>query len=298
MPLLLCKKCATIPPPRSAEECRLAIKKTTHPSAGDEFWGVWNLEEQNWGLGSLGGEGRADAPISVGPRKIPVFTTRTVLPTLVPIISRGPPVVLSKPVIGRAQPPDTEKLQKVITQGPVGYIFDGIEYINMASARVAQQGKAHLLAPGMIVGQAGYEAPGPFMPNPIPGSTLGDAKEDGTMDLGDLLGNIASTFINVKYGGGGAGITPAGVAPTYGTGGMDGSIAATPALGLPFVDVIPEAGSKGMVYSPRANCGAGGWVKRRRRRKRLATVSDIKDIAALKAVMGPAMLKTWIATHS
>ena len=37
--------------------------------------------------------------------------------------------------------------------------------------------------------------------------------------------------------------------------------------------------------------------KQRRRRKRLATTSDIKDLAALKSVLSPADLKTWIATH-
>lgn len=39
--------------------------------------------------------------------------------------------------------------------------------------------------------------------------------------------------------------------------------------------------------------------KRRRRRRRLATQSDIRDLAALKAVLGDGQnLKTWIATHS
>lgn len=39
--------------------------------------------------------------------------------------------------------------------------------------------------------------------------------------------------------------------------------------------------------------------KKRRRRKRLATVSDIRDLAALSSVIGKGeMLKTWIATHS
>ena len=39
--------------------------------------------------------------------------------------------------------------------------------------------------------------------------------------------------------------------------------------------------------------------KCRRRRRRLATVSDIKDLAALKSVLGNGdAFKTWIATHS
>lgn len=45
--------------------------------------------------------------------------------------------------------------------------------------------------------------------------------------------------------------------------------------------------------------GVWKWVPtRRRRRKRLATPSDIKDLAALKGVLGPKNLATWIATHS
>lgn len=56
-----------------------------------------------------------------------------------------------------------------------------------------------------------------------------------------------------------------------------------------FVD--PGTGETVAVSKPKC--------KRRRRRKRLATTSDIKDLAALKAVLGDGQnLKTWIATHS
>lgn len=42
-----------------------------------------------------------------------------------------------------------------------------------------------------------------------------------------------------------------------------------------------------------------GTKKKRRRRKRLATVSDIRDLAALKSILGNGdAFKTWIATHS
>lgn len=70
---------------------------------------------------------------------------------------------------------------------------------------------------------------------------------------------------------------------------------------LPFVDCIPEPPScngDNHYWSPRANRGQGGWVKYRRRRKQLATKSDLKDLAALKSIMSPGDLKTWIATHS
>ncbi len=71
----------------------------------------------------------------------------------------------------------------------------------------------------------------------------------------------------------------------------------TPAVGLPFVDIVPDEPTgecRVMNWNPRL----GKWVPARRRRKRrLASTSDIKDIAALKAVLGPSQLKTWIATH-
>lgn len=63
--------------------------------------------------------------------------------------------------------------------------------------------------------------------------------------------------------------------------------------------VCPPNTSKGMVFDPNANCGVGKWIKRRRRRRqRLATASDIKDLVALQGAMPPKDLKAWIATHS
>lgn len=41
----------------------------------------------------------------------------------------------------------------------------------------------------------------------------------------------------------------------------------------------------------------GAPCKRRKRRRRLATPSDIKDLAALSSVTTPSEKKTWIATH-
>ena len=52
-----------------------------------------------------------------------------------------------------------------------------------------------------------------------------------------------------------------------------------------------------MVY--KKVCGQWKWVKKRKpRRKRLATASDIKDLTALKGVLGNGQaLQSWIATH-
>lgn len=73
-----------------------------------------------------------------------------------------------------------------------------------------------------------------------------------------------------------------------------------PVLGIPGADVISTIGSAGMVYDPNANCGQGKWLKKRRRRHRnLATRGDIRDLSALKGVLGQGkLLETWIATHA
>ena len=53
------------------------------------------------------------------------------------------------------------------------------------------------------------------------------------------------------------------------------------------------------VFDPTANCGQGKWIRKsRKRRRRLATNSDIADLAKLKAVLGQGKaFETWIATH-
>ena len=99
------------------------------------------------------------------------------------------------------------------------------------------------------------------------------------MDLGNLLGDLGTAYINAKYAN--QPPTPSiqytsSVAPTA------GGISTTPAFSFNDIPVI-----------------GGTPCKRRRRRKRLATVSDIKDLAALKAVLGKGQaFTTWIATHS
>jgi len=88
---------------------------------------------------------------------------------------------------------------------------------------------------------------------------------------------------------------------------------ATPSLfnwgdvGIPGYDLVPESQTTktpsgvmpGMVWDPNANCGSGKWIKRRRRRKpRLATKADIKDLASLKGVLGQGKaFELWIATN-
>lgn len=125
---------------------------------------------------------------------------------------------------------------------------------------------------------------------PVPNVGVGINPKGGSMDLGSLIGDIATTYIGARYG------NQQVAAP----------LPYPPAqqqfadVGIPFVDVVREAPAKGYVWNPDANCGQGKWQKkRRRRRSRLATPTDIKDLSSLKGVLGSGeAFKVWIATHS
>jgi len=119
-----------------------------------------------------------------------------------------------------------------------------------------------------------------------------------SLDLGNLLGTLGSSYIQARYGGP---RQPQVMAPTIRAQGPQAGVAAQP------VDTLFEMGQEGYDYffgngqAPKnvtIDPVTGRLCKKqRRRRKRLATTSDIKDLAALKSVLSPADLKTWIATH-
>lgn len=99
------------------------------------------------------------------------------------------------------------------------------------------------------------------------------------LDLGSILVGLGGQYINARWGQNQYGPST-GVGAPYMPGGVFN-------LGVPGVDVIPEpsanCSTKGLVYDPEK----GKWIKRRRRRRRrLVTPTDIKDIAALKAIIG------------
>jgi len=255
-----CFSARSMPPshrPAQQRVCtKLAIKRTTSPQESDYFYTGWNLEDYNWDLGELGGEGRPDlgggpgANIPLGPRDIPVFTSVPVLPTLVSKPQGQPSAPVPEPPPRPLPAPVPPELPPVFTQGPISA-----------------------------------------------------SEKDNDMDLGSIITGVAGSYFDAKYNPGQ--IRTVGNQPTYGTGGLDGSvIPTTPAdLGVPFVDVIPEPPSDcpggQYLWKPATATCAGKWIKRsRRRRRKLVTDSDIKGIAALRTVGGPALVKTWIATHS
>ena len=138
------------------------------------------------------------------------------------------------------------------------------------------------------------------------------------LDLGNLLGNLGSQYISARWG------TPkqpqvtaptirpqgpmAGLArpvdydllPSWGDMYQYGKDLLTPEQQqqLPMPGGVQITGN----CPPPSYCvdGKTGKVtikQKRRRRRRLATSSDIRDLSSLKSVLSPADLKMWIATH-
>ena len=138
-----------------------------------------------------------------------------------------------------------------------------------------------------------------------------------SLDLGNLLGNLGSQYISARWG---QPPVPQVMAPTFQAQGPMAGIATTPALapavgmGLgalageaydyltqPSLPTIPgapmAAGCPPPSYCVDGKTGKVTIKQKRRRRRRLATSSDIRDLSSLKSVLSPADLKMWIATH-
>lgn len=117
------------------------------------------------------------------------------------------------------------------------------------------------------------------------------------LDLGNVFGIDIASIIEQRFMRRGT-----QDAPTF-TQGLVTELANN-LVDIPLVDVVSQNPGTGFIYDPMANCGKGKWIKkRRRRRNRLATPSDIKDLASLKQVTGASnasgndVFKTWIATR-
>ncbi len=112
-------------------------------------------------------------------------------------------------------------------------------------------------------------------------------------DWGALLGNLATTYVGARYGGGGGAIQaqpailPAipGALALGGALGLGEMLGMDPSagLGLPGVDIVrTDDFTKGKMYNPRT----GKWVRCHRRRRKLLTDSDFKCLATLKTLTG------------
>ena len=142
-----------------------------------------------------------------------------------------------------------------------------------------------------------------------------------SLDLGNLLGNLGSQYISARWG---TPRQPQVTQPTIRPQGPRTGMTLTQPVNSDLLpgwgDVIdwgtglftPEQQQQ-MAPAPggvtiQGNCpppsycvdGKTGKVtikQKRRRRRRLATSSDIRDLSSLKSVLSPADLKMWIATH-
>ena len=144
------------------------------------------------------------------------------------------------------------------------------------------------------------------------------------LDLGNLLGQLGEHYISTRWGGGRAGTTNVGLNgngrdTTNGVGTdqvpMQRTVAPLALAGLlgPWGFRLGSSASKIAAYLGALVAGGGlaltadqiselsrslSKIKCKRRRRRLATLSDIKDLAALSAVLGKGkLLETWVATR-
>jgi len=189
----------------------------------------------------------------------------------------------------------------------------------------AQQAQAALLGQGSRSNQTPVSPPvsqtfaatGPGRLEPL----VQEGTQTMSLDLGNLLGNLGSQYISARWG---TPRQPQVMAPTIRPQGPVAGVlnpqqvsSVSDMLGItPYTEMLGFGqGSAPVPTIPRpedvtitGNCpppsycvdGRTGKVtikQKRRRRRRLATSSDIRDLSSLKSVLSPADLKMWIATH-
>lgn len=157
-------------------------------------------------------------------------------------------------------------------------------------------------------------------PNQAVISTQSTTKEQ-TMDLGNILKDLATTYIQTRYGQRpymgqqNAGFNQRGYIlasdvygrdlPSVGMGtqvGLPAVVGALPGMastaGKIALNIAAALGVTEITEEILIAANAASKTKCRRKRRRLATHSDIKDLAALKAVLGSGKaFDTWIATR-
>jgi len=139
----------------------------------------------------------------------------------------------------------------------------------------------------------------PLPPKALPPPKL-TKPETQPVDLGQIFTTLGTSYINAKYQ------QPVVQQPVFdprsvlpeqwgnllGYSDIPEGVPVMPGQSGGCCDAVVPPPPKGYHYNRK-----GCLTKNRRRKKRLATASDIKDLNALKSVLGPAALKTWIATH-
>ena len=263
-------------------------------------WGGSTVQPGNPWFGLPAIDRRDETPISVGGGSVPVQGTVT------RVVTMGEPAVGTQAAVP-TRPPGGGKpaVNTVILRQKNGLfrvVRNGVVHPNLTIDEARAKS-------GQPINIGDYPIPAPRAPikgggvNVIPGPNLGDltggiprqdinSTEGPPMDLGNLLGNLGGAYINARWG----------QPQTTVVSNPIPQVTPVDTFGVPFVDVIPEAPTDScggrMVY--KKVCGQYKWVRQKnRRRKRLATRSDLKDLAALKGILGQGKaFEVWIATHS
>ena len=232
--------------------------------------GLRNVRTSGLNLGNIG----RNFAVPVGFGGIaPSIVESARIPQLVTTAPQPPQTTLPTAIDRRDIPP--------IQATGVRVARDWIEYWELKEQGIPVQGPNNPRINPPIVG-----AP------PLPTSN--------SMDLGTGLIGLASDFITAKYGG------PQQLAAPVFTpqvmAGAGAAVAAAAGVGSALMDVIPQRPDSGCGGRPvyKYHCGEYKWVyPKRRRRKALATQSDLRGLAALKGVLGQGKaFEVWIATHS
>jgi len=225
--------------------------------------------------------------VSVGKGVVPVVPASTGIPKL-PGQQISSTTVLSTALPGPIDRRDETPIQSVVQTNMTLADFLGTGLLTNEQWERATRGVAG--SPGEIA-ELKARSRGTVMqrPDPIPTPIKitppiipTTTKTQGTkpMDLGSLITDLGTTYIKTKY-----------------------AQTATPAVQAQPAYSVFDAGSDIIDYFSDPATGAVVPVRKkkvcRRRRKRLATKSDLGDLAALKAILGNGeAFKAWIATHS
>lgn len=270
----------------------------------------WQGPGMHGGIGGWRWVGNRVLTIPVGDRTVSVQSTGWGIPSVVTRSDGSQATILPAPIDRRDKSQDSGGVPNLWTKQGGRWT---LTQPGMAPIRGLTESGARTIArergiPGPRTATSPTPAAAaPPKVTPLPGPTLNGnpnvhivppdvARNSGIdrdqvryMDLGNILGGIAQ------------------VGQTYANYRLQQSVldAANPLSGfvdIPGIDIIGQNpgvdGCGNYVY--KKVCGEYKWVKqRKRRRKRLATSSDIKDLSALSGVLGKGkLLETWIATHS
>ena len=224
--------------------------------------------------------------IPVGPPGVAVPGTGTSLPSILTGPATSPPPSVPPQIDRRDITPDTEVVQIMWSKGADGtwtLTYPGVGTWPALSDRGA----------ATLAKELGIQGPEAS----ANGATGLQTQPGGTdMDLGtlaaDLLKQAGTAYIQKEFGTG-AGMQYGVISPSF----LPDIDLGVPGPGI-LTPSAPACGGASPVY--KKVCGEYKWVTpKRRRRKRLATQGDLKDLAALKGILGNGKaFEVWIATHS